>query len=555
MSDARPDIAARPWWRDAVIYQIYPRSFYDANGDGIGDLPGIRRKLSYVAELGADAIWICPFVRSPMHDFGYDVSDYRAVEPMFGTMEDFDALVREAHALGLRIIVDQVWNHTSTEHPWFAESRRSRTNAKADWYVWADPAPDGGPPNNWRATFGGSAWGWEPQRRQFYLHNFLAEQADLNWYNPEVRAALRDVGRFWLERGVAGFRFDVANFYTHDRSLRDNPRRAPGMPRPDGASPADPYFDHVNLGTVGRHETLPMLAELRAMLDAYPDGFSLGEISSDEDSLGTAADFVRGHERLHMAYNASLINHEPFTRDALRALLQRVETLFDDSRICWTYGTHDFPRLKGRWDRHRQLTQEQNRTLDRMLIALLVCLPGACCIYQGDELGLTQAQLDFAQLRDPYGIANYPEILGRDGCRTPMPWTDAAPSAGFSEGNTLWLPIPAEHLPFAVSRQQRDPDSLLNAYRHFLKWRKQQSAFGGDVARLLDSPTPLFAFERENDGQCLRCIFNISERATEWRMPERRLWRIHHQTFLSGTLDDHAAIRLPAFGAAILSRT
>ncbi|HEY8327471.1 MAG TPA: alpha-amylase family glycosyl hydrolase, partial [Rhodanobacter sp.] len=434
------------WWQDAVIYQIYPRSFRDADGDGVGDLNGIRDKLGYVAELGADAVWICPFVRSPMHDFGYDVSDFTAVEPMFGTLEDFDALVRQAHALGLRVITDQVWNHTSDQHPWFLESRQSRDNPKADWYVWADPAPHGGPPNNWRSTFGGAAWSWEPRRGQYYLHNFLAQQPDLNWYNPQVRAALLDVARFWLDRGVDGFRLDVVNFYAHDTALRDNPRRPPGAPRPDGAAPDDPYFDDINRGTVSRPETLEFLAEVRALMDEYPGTFTLGEISSAEDALATAADFVRGSHRLHTVYNASLISHEPFTQQTLRALLRRVDALFEDHRICWTFGTHDFPRLKGRWARHRRHGEEVEHRLDRLLIAMLVCLPGSACIYQGDELGLTQAQLTFEQLRDPYGIANYPNILGRDGCRTPMPWTDQPPSAGFSDSASPWLPVPAEHL-------------------------------------------------------------------------------------------------------------
>ncbi|MFP5304645.1 MAG: alpha-amylase family glycosyl hydrolase, partial [Gammaproteobacteria bacterium] len=305
------------WWRSAAIYQIYPRSFRDSNADGIGDLEGIRERLGYVAALGVDAVWICPFVRSPMRDFGYDVSDYLDVEPIFGTLTDFDALLSEAHALGLRVIIDQVWNHTSDQHRWFQESRQSRDNAKADWYVWADAAADGGPPNNWRATFGGSAWTWEPQRHQYYLHNFLSEQPDLNWYNPQVRAALLDVGRFWLDRGVDGFRLDVVNFYAHDRSLRDNPRRPPGVPRPAGAAPKDPYFDYINIGTVGRPEALELLAEVRALHDEYPGTFTLGEISSAEDALASAAEFVRGTRRLHTAYNASLISHEPFTQTDL----------------------------------------------------------------------------------------------------------------------------------------------------------------------------------------------------------------------------------------------
>jgi alpha-glucosidase len=538
------------WWRDAVIYQIYPRSFFDSDGDGVGDLRGIRDKLRYVAELGADAIWICPFVRSPMHDFGYDVADYTAIEPMFGTLADFDALMADAKALGLRVIIDQVWNHTSIEHPWFRESCESCDNPKADWYVWADPAPDGGPPNNWRATFGGGAWTWEPKRRQYYLHNFLAEQADLNWYDASVRAALIDAGRFWLERGVDGFRLDVVNFYTHDRTLRDNPPRPTGVPRPDGAAPNDPYFDYINRGTVSRNETLPLLGEIRALMDAFPGSFTLGEISSAEDSLQTAAEFVRGKHRLHTAYNASLISDEPFTQQSLRTLLSRVDRLFDDHRICWTFGTHDFPRLKGRWDHRRRHDAELEQRLDRLLIALLVCLPGSCCIYQGDELGLTQAQLTFEQLRDPFGIANYPQILGRDGCRTPMPWTDEPPAAGFSTGATPWLPVPAEHLPLSVARQLRDPHSLLHAYRHFLQWRKSRTALRSGAIRVLDSAAPVLMFERGSGDDRLLCVFNFSADAGSLRLPSPA-WRLCLEAVLDGERHDDR-LQLHPYGAAIL---
>ncbi|MDT0498742.1 alpha glucosidase [Algiphilus sp. W345] len=540
------------WWRDAVIYQIYPRSFRDSNGDGIGDLNGIRERLGYLAELGADAIWICPFVQSPMRDFGYDVSDFQAIEPMFGTMDDFDALVREAHMLGLRVIMDQVWNHTSDEHEWFVESRSSRDNPKADWYVWADASPDGGPPNNWRATFGGSAWTWDPLRGQYYLHNFLSEQPDLNFYKREVRAALNEVARFWLDRGVDGFRLDVVNFYTHDRSLRDNPRRPADVPRPAGAGPRDRYFDYINRGTVSRPETLDLLGELRSLMDSYPGTFTLGEISSAEDTLASAADFVRGNRRLHTAYNASLISHEPFTQQTMSELLQRVVELFEDHRICWTFGTHDFPRLKGRWAQHRRHDEETEHRLDRLLAAMLVCLPGSCCIYQGDELGLPQAQLSFEQLRDPYGIANYPEILGRDGCRTPMPWCAEADTAGFSDGDQSWLPIPAEHLPLAVDRQQQNPGSLLNAYRHFLHWRKTQPGLRSGALSLIGSPPPVLMFERGRHEERLLCVFNLSTEPAEVTINERG-WHLCHEPLLQGRLIP-PVLHLGAYGSAILGR-
>ncbi|MCF7220649.1 alpha-glucosidase [Marilutibacter chinensis] len=541
------------WWRHAVIYQIYPRSFADANGDGIGDLAGIRRRLGYVRELGADAVWICPFVRSPMKDFGYDVSDYRDVEPVFGSLDDFDALVSHAHSLGLRVLIDQVWNHTSDQHSWFLESRASRDNPKADWYVWADPAPDGGPPNNWRATFGGSAWAWDGTRHQYYLHNFLVEQPDLNWYNPGVRAALIEVGRFWLDRGVDGFRLDVANFFAHDRSLADNPRRPADLARPAGAARDDPYFDFINRGTVSRPETWEMLGEVRALMDAYPGTVALGEISSAEDSLASAAEAVRGRDRLHTAYNASLVSDEPFTADGLRRLLDQMLASFEAPHLCWTFGTHDFPRLKGRWALHRRHDDDTEARLDRLLATLLLVLPGSCCLYQGDELGLTQAQLGFEQLRDPYGIANYPQILGRDGCRTPMPWTDAHPGAGFTDADEPWLPIAAEHLPLAVSRQQADPASLLNAWKRLLAWRRAQPALREDRLQPVDAAATVLAFERGERNRML-CVFNLSHEAAVHRLPGG--WKMDPEasnlaTLPPGGLDP---LHLPGYGCAIAHR-
>ena len=540
------------WWRDAVIYQIYPRSFQDSNGDGIGDLNGIRQRLGYIADLGADAIWICPFVRSPMRDFGYDVSDYTAVEPIFGTMEDFDALVKEAHQLNLRVVIDQVWNHSSDEHAWFQESRESRDNARANWYVWADAAPNGGPPNNWRAIFGGNAWTWEPRREQYYLHNFLGSQPNLNWYEPQVRAALFDVGRFWLDRGIDGFRLDVVNLYAHDRSLADNPPRPPQARRPDGAPPSDPYFELIDVGNVSRPETLEMLGELRDLVDGYPGTFLLGEICFPEDTIVVSGDYVRGTRRLHTTYNTSLIGDQPFTRQGLHRLVQRVKESIEDHRICWTFGTHDYPRLKGRWDRHRRHDEDAERRLERLLPALLICLPGSCCIYQGDELGLRQAELTREQLRDPFGIANYPLIPGRDGCRTPMPWHDEGVAAGFSDSADTWLPIPAEHLAHAVSRQTGDPRSLLNAFRQLLKWRQQEPALQENDVQLFEGVEPILMFERGRDEHALLCAFNLSPQPATVKLAGNG-WRPCLESLLDGRVAD-GQLSLAPFGAAILER-
>lgn len=539
------------WWHNAIIYQIYIRSFADSDGDGVGDLRGLAQRLPYVRDLGADAIWICPFVRSPMRDFGYDVSDFCAVEPMFGTLKDFDAVVTQAHELGLRVLMDQVWNHTSDQHPWFVQSRADRDNPKADWYVWADPAHDGGPPNNWRATFGGSAWSFDPARRQYYLHNFLEQQPDLNWYNPDVRAALLEAGRFWLERGVDGFRLDVVNFYCHDRSLADNPARSPERARPAGASMHDPYFEHINAGTVSRDETLQMLGHIRELMDTYPGTMTLGEISSAEDALVTASEYVAGNGRLHTAYNSALVSDAPFTASHLRGLIETVRTRFVDGHCCWTLGTHDFPRLKGRWSRYGQHAPELEQRLDQLLLSLLIALPGSCCLYQGDELGLPQAQLSLEQLRDPFGIANWGVVQSRDGCRTPMPWQADAPNCGFTLG-TPWLPVPAEHLPLAVDRQWNDKDSLLNAYREVIAWRRTQPALGERGVELWETSEPVLAFVRGHGHHALLCVFNLSSAAAQ--LPLSHGWHIAETARAAARREEHA-LELPGFGWAFLERS
>jgi alpha-glucosidase len=498
------------WWRSAVIYQIYPRSFADSNGDGIGDLPGILQKLDYVAHLGVDAVWISPFFKSPMKDFGYDISDYRAVDPLFGTLEDFQQILQAAHARNLKVLIDQVWNHTSDQHPWFLESRESPNNPKADWYVWVDPKEDGTPPNNWLATFGGSAWTWEPKRQQYYLHNFLESQPDLNWYNPEVVQAILDTAQFWLDMGVDGFRLDVVNFFTYDRSLQDNPMRPKDMPRPAGASAKDPFFSQINLYNFCQPETLELLTPIRKLMDRY-DATTLAEISSAEDTLLISSEYVRGEDRLHTAYNSSLMTDEPLTAQRVTHLIRRVEELFTDGVICWTAGTHDFPRLKSRWSKYQPSEEFLQDAFDHMFAALIISLKGSCCIYQGDELGLTQADIPHEKMKDPFGIQGYPQVLGRDGSRTPMPWLKEAKHAGFTEAQEPWLPIPDDHQAQAVDVQEVDADSLLQKYRRLINWRKQQPALiQGDLQVVDMSDERLVGFTRMCDQQKLLCIFNLS---------------------------------------------
>lgn len=531
--------AAMPWWRGAVTYQIYPRSFLDTDGDGVGDLPGIIERLDYVASLGVDAIWIAPFFKSPMADFGYDIADYRDVDPLFGTLEDFDRLLRKAHSLGLKVMIDQVLSHTSVEHEWFRQSRASRDNPKADWYVWADPREDGSAPNNWLSLFGGSAWQWEPRRGQYYLHNFLASQPDLNFHHADVRAAALDSVRFWLERGVDGTRLDAINFCFHDRQLRDNPPKPKEKRVGRGFSPDNPYAFQYHYYNNTQPENLGFLAELRALMDGYPGAAALGEISS-EDSLATMAEYTSGH-RLHMGYSFELLTDD-FSAAHIRHTVQELEAQMTQGWPCWAISNHDVERVLTRWGRGQSSSRLAN-----LLTAMVCSLRGSVCVYQGEELGLTEAELPYEALQDPYGIAFWPQFKGRDGCRTPMPWTDAG-NAGFSVGKP-WLPVPDEHRALAVTRQEADPSSVLNGFRAFMRWRRSQPALRwGDIA-FLDTPEPVLAFTRSLDGQTVAVFFNLGGTAVEIALPiSGAVHELEGHGLMQGRRDGDRLL-LPAYGA------
>ena len=500
----------RAWWHGATIYQIYPRSFMDTNGDGIGDLPGIIARLDYVAKLGVDAIWVSPFFRSPMADFGYDVADYREVDPLFGTLADFDRLLEKAHALGLRVMIDQVLSHTSVEHAWFQESRQSRSNPKADWYVWADPRPDGGPPNNWLSIFGGIAWKWEPRRSQYYLHNFLADQPDLNFHEPQVRRAALDNVRFWLERGVDGLRLDAINFCFHDLQLRDNPPKANAGRRAVGVAADNPYAYQSHLYDKTRPENLPFLEELRGLLDRYPGAVALGEISA-EDSAATVAEYTRPG-RLHLAYSFELLTREA-SPEHIRSVVEHAPHAAGGGWPCWSISNHDVERVASRWG-----TPESPRHLGTQLTALVASLRGAVCIFQGEELGLPEAKVEFADLQDPYGIAFWPAFKGRDGCRTPMPW--ACDDRGGFSAATPWLPVPAEHRTLAVEAQEQNPESALNGFRRFLRWRKLYPALLWGEIEFVAATSGVLAFTRRLDGERILAAFNLSAAPAEVQVPE-----------------------------------
>ena len=543
-----PAVAAPDWSRGGVIYQIYPRSFADSNGDGVGDLPGILDKLPYVASLGVDAIWISPFFKSPMKDFGYDIADYRDVDPLFGTLADFDRLIARAHELGLKVVIDQVLSHTSDQHEWFKQSRSSRDNALADWYVWADPKADGTPPNNWLSVFGGPAWQWDSRRRQYYLHNFLASQPDLNFHNTQVQQQILDDIRFWLERGVDGFRFDACIFHFHDQQLRDNP---PAAHRDTTTvSAGNPYGYQRHLYDKTQPENIPYLERIRSLLDEY-GAKSVGEIGDDE-SIKAMAAYTSGGNKLHMAYSFNLLTAE-HSAAYIRRQVEELEEQIADGWGCWSFGNHDVARVQSRWG-----GPDASPNYAKVILAMLLSLRGSACIYQGDELALTEADIPFDKLQDPYGITFWPEFKGRDGCRTPMPWVSTQPQAGFSGGRNVepWLPVPPEHAANAVDVNEARADSVLHFYRRFMPWRKTQRALiTGDI-RFFDAPEPVLALLRTpvagDAGATVLAVFNLGDKPVSFNLASAPPSHALHGHGFEGALEGtrHGArIELPAHGA------
>ncbi len=531
------------WWRGAVIYQIYPRSMKDTNGDGIGDLPGIIEKLDYIADLGVDAIWISPFFKSPMKDFGYDISDYRDIDPLFGNLSDFDALIAKAHSLNIKVIIDQVLSHTSEQHEWFIQSRQNQTNSKANWYVWADAKEDGTPPNNWLSIFGGGAWQWEPRRKQYYLHNFLVSQPDLNFHNPAVCEATLDNIEFWLKRGVDGFRLDAINFCFHDADLKDNPAKPIEQRQGRGFSQDNPYAFQYHYYNNTQPENVSFIEAIRELLDKYPGAAALGEISS-EDSLATMAEYTLGDSRLHMGYSFELLTDD-FSAGYIRQTVESLEQQMAQGWPCWAISNHDVKRVVSRWGGN-----ESNDSKSKILSALLCSLRGTICSYQGEELGLCEADLDFDQLQDPYGKTFWPTYKGRDGCRTPMPWSKEETNAGFSN-NTPWLPIPKEHLDKAVDLQLERSDSVLNSFKNFIAWRKKQPAIVEGDIEFIDLPEPIIGFYRQHQQSRLVMFFNLSnsEHCFEYD-PGPEINTINEHGLASGCLREGQLV-LPAYACFI----
>ena len=508
----------RDWWKGAVVYEIYPLSFKDSNGDGYGDLPGIIEKLPYVASLGVDAVWVCPFFKTPMRDFGYDISDYYAVDPIFGSAQDAMRLIDLAHGLGVKIIFDMVPCHTSNDHPWFKESRASADNGKHDWYIWADAKPDGSPPNNWLSIFGGSAWSWEPRRGQYYFHSFLSCQPALNVRNREVLAALLSVMKYWYDKGVDGFRLDAITALAPDEDLRDNPPIPKNEPPPyiDGGG-GNPFLKQVHLFDRDTPGVLPILRAFRDLADSYdPPRFLFAEIG-DVDGAVVGAKYAQPNH-VNAAFIQDLILSDLTAARATQVML-RLSRVMGEAWTFNAFGSQDIARQVSRWG---AVCGEDGdpKQLAKLLMALLLSMRGCACIYQGEELGLTDVDLPYEAIRDPWGLTFYPDYKGRDSCRTPMPWTDTRPHAGFSTGNS-WLPIGEAHFELAASSQDSNPDSVLNAYRKFIAWRKHHPSLIYGAMEVLEIPPPCFAFVRTLEHQKMLLVFNLSNEQADWRLHGR----------------------------------
>ena len=492
-----PDLA---WWQRAVIYQIYPRSFQDMNGDGVGDLRGITERLPYLAELGVDAIWLSPIFVSPMADFGYDIADYCDVDPLFGTLGDLDALIAAAHDRGLKLILDLVPNHTSDQHAWFRESRATRQNPRRDWYIWRDPAPDGGPPNNWLSEFGGSAWHYDAATGQYYHHAFLAAQPDLNWRNPAVRAAIFEVMRFWLRRGVDGFRIDVIWHLIKDDQFRHNP------PNP-GYRPGDPlYRSQIPLYSADRPEVHDVIAEMRRVADEFAERLLIGEIYLPVERL--VAYYGRDLRGVHLPFNFSLLS-TPWNVPAIAALIEEYESALPAGGWPnWVLGNHDRPRIASR----------VGAGSAPLAALLLLTLRGTPTLYYGDEIGLPQAEIPADRVRDPFERNVPGKGLGRDGCRTPMQW-DASPNAGFSSAEP-WLPIQPDFREVNVARERGDPGSIYWVHRRLISLRKKFKALTRGSYRLVSAMDDLLAFLRADANERLLIVLNFADRPALFEIPD-----------------------------------
>jgi len=536
----RANSGSDSWWKKGVIYQIYPRSFQDHDGDGVGDLKGIEQRLDYLHALGVTAIWISPFFQSPMKDFGYDIHNHRAVDPLFGSLDDFDNLIEKAHHRGIRVLIDLVLSHTADTHPWFESARQSKTSEWGDCYVWADPKENGDPPNNWLSIFGGSAWTFEPKRGQYYLHNFLDSQPDLNFHCEAVQKEALSIARWWLERGVDGFRLDTVNFYFHDRQLRDNPLAA--HPDDQVVSLDNPYSLQNHIHDKNQPQVCDFLSDLGALLGEFPGCIALGEVGATQERALSLMQQYQQPGRLNLCYTFDLLSPH-FSAAHFKNVLTRDAQEAANVWRCLAFSNHDVQRSATRFSKHHHGTHSD--AIASASMALLLSLRGTPCIYQGEELGLTEAEIPYEQLVDPYGIAFWPEFKGRDGCRTPMPWEKDLSQAGFTEeSQPPWLPIPSEHLNQAANLQRATPSSLFHQTRALIANHIEHDAFHSDRLAVLKSPQNLLVFERGEGESRVLCIFNLSDETISFARPQE--WLESKLLNQGGTI--HSTAELGVFG-------
>lgn len=511
-------MAALKWWETAVIYQIYPRSFQDSNGDGIGDLPGITSRLEYIANLGVDAIWISPFYPSPQKDFGYDVSDYCDVHSEYGTMDDLDALIITAHELGLKVMIDIVPAHCSDMHSWFVESRQSRDNPKSDWFHWVDPQPDGSAPTNWLSFFGGRAWTWEPRRQQYYLHNFLPSQPNLNHANPAVREAICDVARFWFDRGVDGFRMDAVHTINADRAPYRNNLAKPDFELGDLPQEQQPFFRQLHdSGQLNQPAIQTFIEQFRKVADSYSgDRFLMGELHGDDPTLASETFTAPG--RLHATYNFNLLEWGGLDVDGLKSAISAAIGRFNGSgRLSFAFSNHDVPRSATRQLAPLGLSEDDQEAMQLLLLKLESSLIGSTCVYQGEELALSDVQdIPISQMQDPWGIEFAPLFLGRDTCRTPMVWEKAKNNwSGFSEASKTWLPIAEKHIQRSGIDEAARSGSVYDQFSKFLAWRAKQPAMvhANSMTEIKGGPKQII-FDRISAQQKLRFCFDFETLTT-----------------------------------------
>lgn len=481
------------WWQKEIVYQVYPRSFQDSNGDGVGDIRGIIQRLDYLKGLGIGAIWISPFYPSPMADFGYDISDYQGIHPLFGDLNDFEELVREIHNRGMKLILDLVPNHSSDQHPWFIESKSSRDNPKRDWYIWKDPAPDGGVPNNWLAVFGGSAWEWDENTKQYYYHAFLKEQPDLNWRNPEVQDAMLNVMRFWLEKGVDGFRVDVMWHMIKDAQLRDNP------PNPDYKDSMATYERLIPAYSTDQPETHEVVKMMRKVMDEYDDRLLIGEIYLDVHRL--VKYYGDENDESHLPFNFLLIN-KPWNVPTIRSIIDEYEgALPQGAWPNWVLGNHDNSRIASR------IGKEQARVAGMLLLTLR----GTPTIYYGDEIGMINVPIPKDEIQDPQGLNMPDKNLSRDPERTPMQW-DGSQNAGFTSGKP-WLRIADDFKRVNVAGQEKDEDSTLNFFKRIIALRQREAALHiGDYVPASTDNDNVLAFYRQADEKKFLVVLNMTNK-------------------------------------------